>query len=379
MGDDTWILVPVHPTTGKEIKAPKSRQPVRFGMKSPTGKVTMIETEEPQPFSKEDLARLRKELKGADPERFVLYEEYTHMIKRDSKGRKLYRRRFDSRTQEEYIVKDEEGRPIPLKRVKLTGGKLGKEQRPVLFERGKFVRALDIGHRIHTRREMVDNRLLTVFKADAEWSDEYFLEGETIRETLKNMTTNISLKDWKLQEIERINFQIVVKIRGYDPIAVFGSTAVEEEVFNLGQVRDKTIRFGDKSFVLANFANDVARAIRYRFADHGLRFTSLVNLYEISKKLTEARQHDLAHTVRNPDVGTLPEPPREMMDGRILKPTRITVPVTKLKAIFPETASHKDVPAQYAWEDVPGYSRKGRVSFQIRIAGLKRRKVEEEE
>lgn len=338
----------------------------------------MIETEEPQPFSKEDLVRLRKELKGADPERFVLYEEYTHMIKRDSKGRKLYRRRFDSRTQEEYIVKDEEGRPIPLKRVKLTGGKLGKEQRPVLFEKGKFVRALDIGHRVHTRREMVDNRLLTVFKADAEWSDEYFLEGETIRETLKNMTTNISLKDWKLQEIERINFQIVVKIRGYDPIAVFGSTAVEEEVFNLGQVRDKTIRFGDKSFVLANFANDVARAIRYRFADHGLRFTSLVNLYEISKKLTEARQHDLAHTVRNPDVGTLPEPPREMMDGRILKPTRITVPVTKLKPIFPETQSHKDVPAAYAWEDVPGYSRKGRVGFQIRIAGLKRRKTEDE-
>lgn len=348
-------------------------------MKSPTGKITVIQSDEPQNFSKGDLTRIRKELKGSDPQKFVLYEEYTHMIKRDSKGRKLYRKRFDYRTQEEYFVKDDQGRKIPLKRVRLTGGKLGKPQRPVLYEKGKFVRALDIGHREHTRREMVDNRLLTVFKADAEWSDEYFLEGETIRETLKNMTTNISLKNWKLQEIERINFQVVVKIRGYDPIAVFGSSAVEEEIFRLGQTKDKTIRFADKSYILANFSNDVARAIRYRFADHGLRFTSLVNLYEISKRLAEAKQHDLAHTVRNPDLGTLPEPERELSDGRILKPTRITVPVTKLNPIFPETQSHKDVPRAYAWEDVPGYSRKGRVSFQIRIAGLKRRKVEEGE
>ncbi len=339
----------------------------------------MIQSEEPQNFSKKDLALIRKELKGSDPEKFVLYEEYTRQIKLDSKGRKLYRKRFDARTQEEYYVLDEKGKKIPLRRVKLTGGKPKKPQRPVLYEKGAFVRALDIGHREHTRREMVDNRLLTVFKADAEWSEDYFLEGDTIRETLKNMTTNISLKDWKLQEIERINFQVVVKIKGYDPIAVFGSSVVEEEVMNLGQVKDKTIKFGDKSFILANFSNDVARAIRYRFADHGLRFTSLVNLYDISKRLAEAKQHDLAHTVRNPDVGTLPEPERELSDGRILKPTRITVPVTKLKPIFPETQSHKDVPEKYAWEDVPGYSRKGRVSFQIRIAGLKRRKMEEEE
>lgn len=349
-------------------------------MKAPTGKVTVIQAEEPQKFSKEDLTRIRKELKGTDPEKFVLYEEYTREIKRDSKGRKLYRKRFDARTQEEYFVLDEQGRKIPLKRVKLTGGRPTKPQRPVLYEKGQFLRALDIGHRTHTRREMVDNRLLTVFKADAEWSEEYFLEGETIRETLKNMTTNISLKDWKLQEIERINFQVVVKIRGYDPIAVFGSSVVEEEVLNLGQTRDKTIKYGDKSYILANFSNDVARSIRYRFADHGLRFTSLVNLYDISKRLAETGQNDLAHTVKNPDVGTLPEPERELSDGRILKPTRITVPVTKLKPIFPEMPSPKDVPPAYAWEDADPEQRKAqRVSFQIRIAGLKRRKMEDED
>lgn len=370
----------MHPETGKEIKAPKRGQPIRFGMKSPKGKITVIQTEEVQKFSKAELNLIRKELKGTDPEKFVLYEEYTHEIKRDSRGRKLYRKRFDARTQEEYDVLDEQGRKIPLKRVRLTGGKLGKPQRPVLYEKGKFVRAMDIGHRLHSRREMVDNRLLTVFKADAEWSDEYFLQGETIRETLKNMTTNISLKDWKLQEIERINFQVVVKIRGYDPIAVFGSTVVEEGVLNLGQVKDKTIKYGDKSFILANFSNDVARSIRYRLADHGLRFTSLVNLYEISSRLAEAKQHDLAHVVRNPDLGTLPEPERELADGRILKPTRITTPVTKLKPIFPEMPSAKDVPPAYAWEDAaPEQRKEGRVSFQIRIAGLKRRKVEDEE
>ena len=372
-------IVPVHPETGREIKAPKTGQPVRFGVKPVKGKIAVIPSEEPQGFAKEDLSRIRKELAGSKPDTFVLYEEYTKRIKRDSKGNKLYLKKFDPRTQEEYFALDEAGKKIPLKSVKLTGGRPDKPQRPVMYVDGKFTRAIDIGHRTHTRREMVDNKLLTVFRPDGNWSQDYFLEGDTIRETLKNMNVDIMLKNWKLQEIERINFQVTVKIRGYDPISVFGSSVVEEEVLRLGQTRDKTIKYGDKSYILANFVNDVARSIRYRFADHGLRFTSLVNLYDISKRLAEAKEHDLAHTVRNPDMGTLPSPPRELMDGRILKPTRVTVPVTKLRPIFPEAPSRQDVPDKYAWEDVPGVSRKGRVSFQIRIAGLKRRRQIEED
>lgn len=292
--DHAQTIVPLNPATGKEIKKPKTGQNVIFGIKDKRGKITKIESRFHQSFSKEDQNGLQKIIDRTGKKGFVIYEQLTAKNYEDPKTGLIY------------------------KVEKITFGKKGVGQRPILYANGKRVRELDLGFRKRSKREMVDDLLLHVIKPDGKFVRDIHLEGDTIKDTIKNLAVKLTMAQIKNAELEGLYYEIVLRVRGEEPIIVYGKTET-----------------------YANMTTDIARSIRFTLANRGLRFTSLLNLQELASDAEAAGNFEMAN--------------------KILKVGKDRIPVESLNPIFPENEFGYDEKARQGT---------GMVSMDIKISGI---------
>jgi hypothetical protein len=263
-------VVPLNAKTGKEIKKPKTGQEVYYGLKGPKGGLKKIAAAYSQKFAKADLKGLNSIVKKSGAKNFVVYEELTKEAVRE-KGEIKYKK---VRGQLVY----DKGKPIPIKRTKITAAAAKRKQRPVLMEKGKRVREIDLGFRKRTKREQVDADLLTMLPPTQEGgptvSREIRLTGDTIRDTIKNIHVPISIADMRQQGLSGLDVEGTVRVEG-----VVG-------------LHGENITFYVRVEILANFAKEVSSAIRRALADVGYRFTSLVSLQEAEERVGAEENED---------------------------------------------------------------------------------------
>lgn len=241
-------LVFLSAKTGKEIKAPKSRQQGFYGVKI-KGKVTRIDTEFSQGYSAKEFQAIQDSIQG---ENFTVYEELTGQRARDEKGKLRFR-------------KDSRGKDTlePYFKTKLSVGKVAVPQRRLTVLKGKVTRGR--GFHARSRRELVDDMLLTVLKpattrTKQPWNKELEFTGPTLRDTIRHLRSGITVRDMQRHKATAIHVEGVLRITG---LAVFYEDPITFHAY---------LTHPD------DFVIEVSKAIRFRLADHGYRFTSLVAL-----------------------------------------------------------------------------------------------------
>jgi len=266
----SYEVVPLSAKTGKEIKKPKTGQDVHYGLKGPKGGIKKIAATYSQKFADTDLKGLNKLVKKSGGKNFVVYEELTKEAVRE-KGKIKYKKSGGK------LVYDK-GKPVPVRKTKITAPATKKKQRPVLMEKGKRVRELDLGFRKRSKREQVDAQLLTMLpipmEGDPFVSREMHLTGETIRDTIKNLHVPVSIDDMQRS--------------GLSGLWVEGDIRVEGVAGLFGEV----IPFSVRVEVLANFTKEVSAGLRRALANVGYRFTSLVDLQAATERVGDEENAD---------------------------------------------------------------------------------------
>lgn len=211
-------------------------QQVKYGIYDErTKKVTPFDMEYPQKFTKKDLAGFNRILGASGKSNFVLYEQKTNYVLRDEKGAPV----IGSKGQK-------------LRQYKLSPGSTKAETRPILFSGGKRRRATDVVFRKRSPRELVDATQITSVKEFNVWHRDIRFTGETLAETVKNIQVDLSKEEIKRHNIDTIFYNVVLKIKGRDPIIINESMPV-----------------------YVNYTHSISRSIRFSLANKGLRFTSL--------------------------------------------------------------------------------------------------------
>src|SRR5258707_12607576 len=223
-----YFIVAIHPRSKKIIQSPKPGSPINYAIRYPSGEVKEIQSHFIQHYSKTDLAGIQKVLDRSGHKHFVLHEQ-------------LIKSRYaDPKTG---VVRQAE---------KLTYGRVNSTQRPVLYSEGKRVRTLDLGFRNRSARQLVDDTLLKVLTPNNKWVRNITMAGDTIKQTLKNIVVRISMEQIKRYELRGFYWEVVLKVRGEDPIVMYGKTTSGRK-----SMQAKII---GKTEVYANFVTDVARA-----------------------------------------------------------------------------------------------------------------------
>ena len=258
-----------------------------YGIIGPRGGLTRIQSEFTQKFSKKDVAGIQREFSKAKGGLFVLYEERTRQtVTKD--GKPVYKKKDGK------YLKTADGKRVPMKRTKLTVGKVGVGQREVLYKRGKRIRASQ-GFVARTKRELVDGYAVQVlepqYKGEMKFKHKMFLTGATILDTVRRLKLPFTPAQMKRNKWIGISTEIEIavmqgNVRLFDPaLTAFAYTDV-----------------------LSDFALDLGKAIRFKLADHGYRFTSLVTLYELAEEFPEFEDKLLF-------AGSKPRRPVENLDS----------------------------------------------------------------
>lgn len=261
--------MPLNPKTLKPARKPSGKQ-IYYGIQGPKGKVSPISIKYTQKFSKRDLAGLNRIIKDAkSPKDFIYYEELTREVARDEKNKVKYRKRG-----KKFIRVG--GKKVPEKKTKITFAKSSRKQQPILRVKGKTVRGLDLTYR---KRSLKDRPRAEFFVKPTTgrkaWSQEIFLTGKTIYDTINKIQVPITLKEYKKIAPDGLAVmgRVKVTIPGKETVVYTFHTIVK---------------------ILANFAGAVSHVIRVALANHGLRFTSMVDLAAIAEDSPDAEEEIFA-------------------------------------------------------------------------------------
>ncbi len=269
-------IVPISPRTGREIKSPRKGQKVLYALRGPRGGVKPLTTTL-QAFSRSDVDGFNRVLSSSDGKNFVLYEQLGRAIQKDARGRPLYR------TKDGKPLLDAKGRKVALREVKLTARKRPAKQRPVVFAIGRTVKKKvhDYAFRKRSKREQVDAKLARIIplktsKEKDVYSDEIHLSGDTIFDTIKNLRPSVDGKDMKKAGIASLWVEGVVRVR--EPSGALAAA----------------LTFSVQVKSLWNFAQVIAKEVRFKLADVGYRFTSLSDLKSLQSSMDAAgKQSDI--------------------------------------------------------------------------------------
>lgn len=187
-----YSIVATDPKTGREVKNPKTYQNIRFALKTPAGRIAKIKDAPVQAFAKIDLLGLNKTISGS--QRYIVYEQLTnrHMVdkngekiaKVDRKGNIIYR-----------STKSGKKVPVYYREKKFTFFRKTKEQRPVLYNKTKRQRELEIGFKKLSPRQQADQKIATFVKPNEGLRLSYTITGESVREAMSNLILDIDKRD----------------------------------------------------------------------------------------------------------------------------------------------------------------------------------------
>jgi len=299
-------VVPLKPGTRTVIKKPKTYQPVQYGIRYPSGKVYPVPKSPTQLFTKKDFNGINKALSGS--REYILYEELTRRIKRDSKGNKIPQT-IGGVVQYRYTPS---GKRVPkyVRDTKLTFLQPEKPQKPILYAGAKRVRALDIGYQRQSPRQQADQKAMTVVKPSISPPVTLTLTGATIKESLANL--HVEIEKARLYEevkgkktmVAGLYYNLLIKITRPDgsvftiPAAgafynrpnrrpvIPGNRTVPLDKGNVKRMSKKAqkelgigeLALSKQVITLANLHREMAWTIRQLIQRHGYRFTSLVKL-----------------------------------------------------------------------------------------------------
>jgi hypothetical protein len=261
-----YSVVALSEKTGKAISpsAAKGKQIFYAVKKTKDGKskITRIQSFDAQTFSKKDLEGLKKSVVEGRG-KFIAYEQITGKSRKVA-GEVVYKTYKDKKGVVKHRL-DKNKKKIPLKQTKLTFGKVGALQRPVLFKGGKRVHATDLGFRSRGKRQIVDNRLLTVLPlstAKRIHKATITLKGQTIHENVRRIVHGITIKG--------------LKRAGYTGIHAHGEIRIKRK----GE-KDFVLPISTKTTTPVNLSTAISTAIRRKLAQNDLYFTREADLEDV--------------------------------------------------------------------------------------------------
>lgn len=274
-------IVALHPDTGKEIPRPKTGRAVFYAVKTGKGRPKKIPSDYPQAFSKKDKDALQKNLSQSGAENFVAYERKTREYLKDKHGK--IKTRKDKTT----------GKMIKVRKTKLSGHRRGTKERPVIIRRkkGKYsIKRSDFLFRARTKRETVEAQKLKVLdllpKKEAIFSKEIFLRGPSVFATLKNVRLAINPRQLRRHRANAIYVEGTIRIyknRKLIHAVNFYPPPFRDDYPEL-QVGAKQLAIVRR---LSDFSAQISKLIRYKLADLGYRFTSLITLQNYQDEILE--------------------------------------------------------------------------------------------
>lgn len=187
-----YSIIATDPVTGKVITSPATYDRVRYALLSPKGKILPIAEAPVQLFTKTDFAGMNRSLSGS--RNYIVYEELTRRIQRDEHGRKVPRKDKQGNTLYRF---QPSGRKVPIyyREKKFTFFRKERPQRPVLYDRSRRQRELDIGFKTLSPRQQADQKAMLMAKPDDGKTYVYHMEGVSVRDAMSNLVLNIDKQD----------------------------------------------------------------------------------------------------------------------------------------------------------------------------------------
>lgn len=301
----SYEVVTLDAKTLKQVKRPKKGRDIYYGLKSPKGKITKIESEYSQRFFKSDLDGLKRSLKEGSPNGYIVAQQFTRTPIKVKVGKKW---EIKYKTHEGNIVFDAAGNPIKMYRYKLTALRASKGQRRVLMSTAGYVHAVDKGFPLHPTRAIKSavkkgTKLVPVGydrKGKLKQSGDIVLRGATIKDTVEGLKPSIGSRDMIRKGITGLGVDGHVDLhRPLNPYSKGSAEYFHRQAWIdgiWGNHENRVIKFGIKIDRLANFSDALSTAIRGAISAQGLRFTSLVNLAhaEVRAKAQDAEARRLA-------------------------------------------------------------------------------------
>lgn len=264
----------ISPTTGKVLKRVTKGQKVLYGYVR-DGKVEVLH---PHPQTKDEKLRrwVEKHIEKSGDKAFALYEQRGRELARDAKGRP---------------VKTKSGRNQRVSKLAIPS--TVRQQRAVLYRKGRRVRNVEFAFHRHSKEELLSRLIIQPVKPTGRVV-ELNLMGETITDSLRSLVLDKSLK--RLKKWERIFFEWVLIYR--DPetgekVTVPGY-GTEDIPFGLKRVTAKESDplhpyfFREKLSRVASLAAHLGHNIRVGLAHRGLRFTSLKKMTDLQNIYAKA-------------------------------------------------------------------------------------------
>jgi hypothetical protein len=300
-----YKLVILNPKTLRPYKRmPPTYRPVMYGIQGPRGAVKPLSGAVPQPFTKKDYRGLQADYFGK--KEFILYEELTRRVLRDSDGRKIPKRDAEGKI---VYHRSPSGKAVPTwqRAKKITFGQKLHAQKPVLYSGNKRVRDLDIGYKPHKPRDMADNALLMLPDPEKAEAISFNLSGDTIREALKNLNVNLVKEKIYAQGRKEADLSYSMIIRIYDrgKLIITIPAYAGQIISGFSSIQDKlnsNIAATNRIKMLANLQREMAASIRQALTDNDYRFSSMVSLRGFAKECNRtARAYERLDDQTNAD------------------------------------------------------------------------------
>lgn len=304
-----YRIVPINPKSGKEVKRPRQYQEILLALKGPRGGLKVV-SKDTQKYFKGDFERLNKLVGKSEGGNVILYNEKTPQIKRDEKGRKLYQTKTVIKTVKGKKKKvkefklDKDGHKIPLYKLKITTARPSRQQKPVLYIKGKAKRDLDIGFKRGHKRIAISKERLFLAKPNTLKPLAIRVKGPTIKYALQQLQLDATLEDIKKANTG-LYYSIVITIK--NPQGEITRIPISDSWFPMKNGEDELRKPiegfldnqvsymnipGFKSYpamkqrlsTVSNLHSKIAFSVRRALMTQGYRFTSMATLKQIENR-----------------------------------------------------------------------------------------------
>ncbi len=262
--------------SGKQKNKPKKGDEVFYGLRSSRGKITRLDSKFSQPYAKTDFDGIKRTFKAGSPDSFQVFQQKTRQVLKDKSGKPIY-------------GKSKDGTPFKQYRYKLTG-KRRKAKQKTLIMGVKGYKQASVGYTTKTAREST-KKIVMLPVGSSKRSKPIYLTGETIKDTIKNLKPNITVKQMVKKKLYHLSVHGDISItRPKNPYRA-GSGAWKERDVWANRIWGKStaikIPFAKVIDRLANFSDSLSTAIRQALSYQGLRVTSLINLQQAEARAEE--------------------------------------------------------------------------------------------